>query len=86
MEKVLFFISFCLIIVQATNAEDPTAGRQVFVDSSGYFNYLIWLPPNCNPDVDTLWPLMFYLHGGEGLDSDMGPTLWAPSVLRMWAM
>lgn len=81
-----FFICFSLFtLLQTTNAEEPTAGRQVFVDLSGYFNYLIWLPPNYNPDVDTTWPLMFYLHGGEGLDSDMGPTLNEniPAILQM---
>ncbi len=50
-------------------AQQPGAGRQAFVDSPGYYNYLLWLPPNYHPGADAAWPLMVYLHGGEGLSS-----------------
>ncbi|MDP8244796.1 MAG: alpha/beta fold hydrolase [Candidatus Hinthialibacter antarcticus] len=76
MKKYIFGICFGLaFLFHIAHAQEPSAGRQAFVDSPGYFNYLIWLPPNYNPDVDMIWPLMIYLHGGEGLDSDMGATL-----------
>ena len=88
MKKVLSFISICLFGVQAAYSVEPSAGRQVFVDSPGYFNYLIWLPPNYDPYVDAIWPLMLYLHGGEGLESDMVASLNEniPEILQLPAV